>query len=466
MEIDVGRSVAGKYELVRLLGRGSMGEVWVGHHKTLGEHVAIKLLTPPADDDVLEDPATAAARFRFEAQVAARLSRKTRHIVRVTDHGEEDELSYLVMELLEGETLESLLVRDGRLPLEVVATIAEQIGRALTQAHAEGVFHRDLKPANVFLARDEEGELLAKLLDFGIARTAHAHKAGPTAFATAKGVVFGTPSYMSPEQARGSSKLDHRCDLWALATILYEAMTGDLPIDGSDTDKLLANLCAVRVLPLRAVARGLPEALDHFFARAFAEIIDERFPTAAELVQAFESAARGPSAAVGAAPGSEETPVVESASGSVLDRHFATGPLRRRRRARVVVMSGAAVLFGLFALGALWRAFAPRGSAGPLVPPPVARAATAESALPIDTLVPAPPTPSDVHAHPSPAVPVSALPHAQSPRPAGQAGQAGRPVRSGAASAGAGTSAAVAPAATPPPPAPPRAKTVDKSEVF
>src|ERR1700727_1040966 len=108
MDIDVGRVVGGKYELVRLLGRGSMGEVWSAHHRTLGEKLALKLLTQqaPAPDEELEDRATAAARFQFEAQVAARLSRKTRHIVRVTDHGEEDGLAYLVMEQIEGETLE------------------------------------------------------------------------------------------------------------------------------------------------------------------------------------------------------------------------------------------------------------------------------------------------------------------------------------------------------------------------
>jgi len=224
MLIDVGRIVAGKYELVRLLGRGSMGEVWVAHHQTLGEHVALKLLTRAPAGEEIENPATAAARFLFEAQVAARLSRKTRHIVRVTDHGEEGGLPYIVMELLEGETLENRLVQGGALPLETVRKLVAQIARALAQAHAEGVLHRDLKPANVFLTSDEEAGLLVKLLDFGIARATHAHRVS-SAFATARGLVFGTPGYMSPEQARASSQLDHRCDLWALATIAYEVLT-------------------------------------------------------------------------------------------------------------------------------------------------------------------------------------------------------------------------------------------------
>ena len=229
MDIDVGRVVAGKYELVSLLGRGSMGEVWSAHHRTLGEKIALKLLTQsPSAEEEIESATTAAARFQFEAQVAARLSRKTRHIVRVTDHGEEDGLAYLVMEQLEGETLEAVLARDGRVPLATMTKIVTQVSRALAHAHEEGVLHRDLKPANVFLSRDEEGKLLVKLLDFGIARAIHSHRA-PGSFSTAKGLVFGTPSYMSPEQARASFKLDHRCDLWALATIAYEGLSGGAP---------------------------------------------------------------------------------------------------------------------------------------------------------------------------------------------------------------------------------------------
>src|SRR5450755_807640 len=158
MDIDVGHVVGGKYELVRLLGRGSMGEVWSAHHRTLGEKLALKLLTQaPSPDEDIESRATAAARFQFEAQVAARLSRKTRHIVRVTDHGEEDGLAYLVMEQLEGETFEAVIEREGRVAPGTVTKIVTQVAKALSQAHKEGVLHRDLKPANVFLTQDEEG---------------------------------------------------------------------------------------------------------------------------------------------------------------------------------------------------------------------------------------------------------------------------------------------------------------------
>src|SRR4051794_36935843 len=156
MDIDVGKKIAGKYELVRLLGKGAMGEVWLATHNTLGGEFAIKLVKPSED----EEDETAAGRFQLEAQVSAKLSRKTRHIVSVSDHGEEDGLAYLVMELLEGESLEARIKRGGELDFAQVVAIVMQVARALGQAHTEQIFHRDLKPANVFLTKDEDGRML------------------------------------------------------------------------------------------------------------------------------------------------------------------------------------------------------------------------------------------------------------------------------------------------------------------
>jgi serine/threonine-protein kinase len=406
-----------------------MGEVWAAHHKTLGEQVALKLLSQPDTED-LEDPATAAARFLFEAQVAARLSRKTRHIVRVTDHGEEGGVVYLVMELLDGETLENVLARDGKVPIPTVATIVAQVSRALAQAHAEGVFHRDLKPANVFLSHDEDGKPLVKLLDFGIARTTHAHRAA-SAFATAKGVVFGTPSYMSPEQARASSKLDYRCDLWALATIAYESITGELPVNGEDIDDLITNLCAHRIVPLRERRPDLSEALEAFFTKAFAEKIEMRFQTAEELATAFHQA-------LGSVPPRMEEDGRERSGGQSFDLQ----PSKTRGRAVAVVMGVLLVVF--LAIGAAWRALA--GSRQPPEPPATAAAveqSTASSAPAASSL---PPLPTATLADPSPALPVTALPRATTrppPRPWGPA-----------------------PPVVQPAPAPTPSKKVDKSEVF
>ena len=284
MNIDVGQIIAGKYELVRLLGKGAMGEVWLATHNSLGGEFAIKLVEP-TDDMEAE---TAAGRFQLEAQIAAKLSRRTRHIVSVSDHGEEDGLAYLVMELLEGESLEARTRRMGPMPLPDVVAIVLQIARALSLAHEEGIFHRDLKPANVWLGRDEDGRLLVKLLDFGIARSKKPFRTR-SPFATSKDMVLGTPSYMSPEQARGLETLDFRCDLWALAVLAYEALTQRIPFEGETVEDIFLSICTFRVVPIATRRQDLPPATEAFFARAFAPKLDDRFGTAAELTAAFES---------------------------------------------------------------------------------------------------------------------------------------------------------------------------------
>ena len=283
-EIDVGRVVAGKYELVRLIGKGAMGEVWLTTHNSLGGEFAIKLVKPSED----EEDESAAGRFQLEAQVSAKLSRKTRHIVSVSDHGEEDGLAYLVMELLEGESLEARIKRGGELDLAETTAIVMQVARALGQAHAEQIFHRDLKPANMFLTKDEDGRLLVKLLDFGIARTTKPFRTR-SPFTTGKDMVLGTPSYMSPEQARGLDSLDHRCDLWALAVVAYESLTRQIPWEGETVEDIFLSICTHRMIPVLTRRSNLPPALEGVFARSFAPKVDERFRTAAELSEAFES---------------------------------------------------------------------------------------------------------------------------------------------------------------------------------
>jgi serine/threonine-protein kinase len=514
VQIDVGAAIAGKYELVRLLGRGSMGEVWVAHHRTLGEYVAVKVLSQASlggeggdgREDDAETPQAASARFLFEAQVAARLSRKTRHIVRVTDHGEENGTAYLVMELLEGETLEEVLVREARVPLPRVVEIVMQVARALTHAHAEGVLHRDIKPANIFLARDEDGRLLAKLLDFGIARALHAHRLSP-AFSTARGLVFGTPTYMSPEQARASGKLDHRCDLWSLATVAYEAICGELPVDGADTDEVLKNVCAGRMVPLSRRITGMPPGLDAFFRRAFADAISSRYQSAGDLANAFQQAAGVvPRVAAGEltsaplaaptllepAPPVSEAPVSKAPPSALLgdDVDAEAHRLRRRTRTRAVLGAamGLAVILGAIAT---WRVL----GAGADGSGDLGSASHAASGLTVGSPSNASPgaglTPTTstaaVLAPPAvptlPAVPVSALPAAGAapPGPGGIARRPGGPsaavpgtvlpVAPGYPGAGAPPSATAAAPATVPAPthaptAAPAPTKVDKSEVF
>jgi serine/threonine protein kinase len=283
MGIDVGEVIAKKFELVRRLGRGSMGDVWIARHRTLGENVAIKFLA--VSDPLDGEAATLQERFLFEAQVAARLSRKAAQIVSVTDHGVDDGAAYLVMELLEGDTLQALIGRAGPRPLTEVVEIVSQAAKGLAVAHAEGVLHRDLNSANLFVTRDANGRLLLKILDFGLARSIRSPRR------TARGMVLGSPEYMSPEQALGLSSLDQRCDVWALAVVAYESLTGALPYDADPPEKWLEEVQSGAYARLLDRRPDLPHALEAFFERAFAPRIEDRFRTAAALADAFERAA-------------------------------------------------------------------------------------------------------------------------------------------------------------------------------
>jgi serine/threonine protein kinase len=282
VKVEAGQLIGGKYELERLLGKGSMGEVWRARHATLEDAYAVKLI------DVRRVP-DAAGRFQLEAHIAAKLSKKTRHIVSVTDHGEDDQLAYLVMQLLEGMSLEQHIEELAPLPTSEVATIVTQVARALKHAHAEGFVHRDIKPANVFLTKDEDGRTVVKLLDFGIARSL-TKVATRSPFATAKDTVVGTPSYMSPEQTLGLEAVDHRCDLWSLAVVAYEALSKQLPFEGETLQEILINIGIGREIPLRVRRDDLPDAVYRFFEKAFADELEERFASASDLATTFERA--------------------------------------------------------------------------------------------------------------------------------------------------------------------------------
>jgi len=211
-----------------------MGDVYRGKHLVTGADVAVKVLEPAAQPDE-----TAIERFRTEVRISALLAHRS--IVRVFDFLEEDDGSLaLVMELLVGRTLEERLARDGALEPEVAVAIALPILNALEHAHAVGVIHRDVKPANVFLAVEPDGRVTPKLLDFGVAKSAASH------VKTLDGQVLGTSRYMSPEQARGQP-LDGRSDLFSVAAVLYEAMTGSSPFAASDATGALTKVLELTV---------------------------------------------------------------------------------------------------------------------------------------------------------------------------------------------------------------------------
>jgi len=262
-----------------------MGVVWTANHRNLGNRVAVKLMTPE-----LARTANGRKRFAREARTAANL--QSQHIVQVFDYGVDDATGspYIVMELLKGQSLSHRLKQLGTLAPNEVSTIAKHLGRAIADAHSAGVLHRDLKPDNVFLVRNGE-EHHAKVLDFGLAKTCQPELLDSRAI-TVEFQIVGTPWYMSPEQIQGINVDDYRHDLWSLAVIVCQCLTGAHPFLAYDVPTLIQLLRS----PERPVPSKLREGVDleltfdAWFAKATAPDIDDRFQSARELVQALEAA--------------------------------------------------------------------------------------------------------------------------------------------------------------------------------
>ncbi|MEY2929253.1 MAG: hypothetical protein RL033_2 [Pseudomonadota bacterium] len=277
--------IQGRYALEREIGRGANGSVWSAQDSQLRRRVAVKLVAA----SVREHP-QAAQRFEREAALIAQV--RGSHVVHVYDAGIHEERPFIVMELLTGEGLDARLQRHGRLPAAVVANLALEIGRGLTQVHEVGIVHRDLKPANVFLAR-EGGRELAKLLDFGVA-TQLALDCGAESDELL-GNTAGTPQYMSPEQFAGASP-DQSADLWAFAVLLYQLLTGRCPFQGEGFRALRSVVWSGAFAPPSSLlGEELGGRFDAYFAKALAKDVKDRFGSATELVAAFVSVADPPS---------------------------------------------------------------------------------------------------------------------------------------------------------------------------
>jgi len=284
-----GSLVAGKYRLVDQLGVGATGTVWRGVHVTLGSSVAVKVLRLA----VVSSP-EAHARFEREAVICAHLGEASRHIARVYDYGVlEDGSPFVVMELLKGETLADRMRRDARIPLAEAAEIVTQLARALTTAHKASVLHRDLKPANVFLCQGEDGELLVKLVDFGMAKMLEDESFRPTQ----SGELIGTPGFMSPEQITGEAPVDARSDLWSVAAMVYGMVTGQAPYGNASVVELGDRMMTTTPSPPSLVAGDLPREIDAWMARGLARAPSSRFQTATELADALATIALSPWAA-------------------------------------------------------------------------------------------------------------------------------------------------------------------------
>jgi serine/threonine-protein kinase len=245
--------------------------------------VAIKFIHP-------ELAQSEEVRRRFETEAKAASHIKSRHAVSVLDHGvTESGQPYIVMEYLEGESLEQAMRRRGRIPFPEVVQIVVQAARALDQAHEAGIVHRDLKPDNIFLAKDSDAAkfgFTVKVLDFGIAKVVHDDKVGGVG-TTKTGMVLGTPLFMSPEALTASAPVSPASDIWSLGACAFAAACGKVPFEGEAIGDVVLKVCAAP-LPLPSqLAPDLPRAFDDWFARACARDLSSRFRRVSEMADAL-----------------------------------------------------------------------------------------------------------------------------------------------------------------------------------
>jgi serine/threonine protein kinase len=290
----IGSVLADRYHVIRKLGEGGMGQVYLAEHVKMGRMCAIKVMNLSLVQD-----ADAVGRFNREAANASRINHP--NIAAIYDFGEtSDGLIYLAMEFVEGESLTKLCEALGALAAPRAAEISRQVASALEAAHERGIVHRDLKPDNIMISRGRDGADLVKVVDFGIAKAAD----GAGQKVTRTGLVVGTPEYMSPEQLTGDT-LDGRSDLYALALVTFNMLTGMLPFPGQTTQEALLKRLTDRPLSLAEARPDLvwPPALQPVLDRALSRLASDRYQHASEFGSALVAAVAGMSAdAVQSAP--------------------------------------------------------------------------------------------------------------------------------------------------------------------
>ncbi|MGB7371912.1 protein kinase domain-containing protein [Erythrobacter sp.] len=265
----------GRYRIEARIGEGAMADVYRAHDPDIGRTVAVKVLKAEYARD-----AQLGARFLREARAAGALSHS--HIATIYDVGALDGVPYIAMELVEGEPLDQLVQRQGRIAYERVLVLARQLADALAYAHRAGIVHRDVKPSNIIVSPDGT---TAKLLDFGVARVG---EADPSSLArTQVGQLLGTPRYMSPEQALGLP-IDHRSDLFSLGVVIYEMVTGKSAFPGTNLATLAIQIAQERVAPVGDVAADCPPGLSAIIDRLLAKKPEQRFADGAALVAALD----------------------------------------------------------------------------------------------------------------------------------------------------------------------------------
>ncbi len=378
----VGQVVADRYHVIKKLGEGGMGQVYLAEHVKMGRRSAIKVMSPA----MVHDP-DAVARFNREAANASRITHP--NVCAVYDFGETpDGLIYLAMEFVEGEPLTALIEREGALPLARATAIFKQTADALQAAHDLGIVHRDLKPDNIMVARNRDGADLVKVVDFGIAKAVGGDEAGQKV--TKTGLVVGTPEFMSPEQLSGD-KVDGRSDLYSLALVYFRMLTGELPFQADSVQETMIKRLTDDPAKLAAIRPDLtfPDGLQQIFDAALARTPAQRYQTVAKFaddVVAVAGLARGTR---GVAPATRAD--IEGKT-QLLDSHETKAQAAKRapagrtqqqvarKRSLVPIVVGAVVVVGLGGGG--YVLLVGRGGAA-VAPPDTTRHQTATA--PVDT---------------------------------------------------------------------------------
>ena len=285
----IGREIAqGKYQIIQKIGSGGMGAVYKASQPNIGRMVAVKILHAKlvSRKDLVE-------RFSREAKALAHLSHP--NTVRVFDDGMlEDNSLYIVMEHLEGKNLNQTIRQKGPMSVERALPMMIQVCGALEEAHRAGIVHRDLKPENIFLCNQGGLVDFPKVLDFGLAKVTDKEMRPGAVALTQEGMIFGTPEFMSPEQAQGKT-LDARSDIYSLAMILYEALTGKLPFDAARPMEFIQHQVMTPPIHLdaRVPGKAFAPGLGDVLAKAIAKDPDDRYQSAAEFAAALSPYATG-----------------------------------------------------------------------------------------------------------------------------------------------------------------------------
>jgi serine/threonine-protein kinase len=327
----VGQVLADRYHIVKKLGEGGMGQVYLAEHVKMGRRSAIKVMNP----SMVHDP-DAVARFNREAANASRISDS--HVCAIYDFGETaDGLIYLAMEFVEGEPLTELLRREGALPVARAADIGIQVAAALQAAHDLGIVHRDLKPDNIMLTRSRDGADAVKVVDFGLAKAVGGEGGGQKV--TRTGLVVGTPEFMSPEQLSGD-KLDGRSDVYSLGLVLFNMLTGTLPFPADSVQEAMVKRLTDEPAELLEVRPDLhfPAGLQEILDTALARNRVDRYQSAAKFAHDL--------AAVVGLPRTDAGAALPSTLADADDETQLLEPIRARKRSRVPIVVGAIVALG------------------------------------------------------------------------------------------------------------------------